>query len=93
MIAKEVAYCKQRCFEYAEKPGKLLSNLITPQNQIKAIPVIKNNMGRMINSEEDKITEFVKYYKKLCGTSKPDKKRITEFLDNINIPSLSGERL
>lgn len=79
-IAKEIIWANQRYFKYANKPRKLLANLITPKKQNNAIPAIKNKQGEVIRAEKEKRIEFMKYYEQLYESSNPNEISMDKYL-------------
>lgn len=70
-ISKQLLYVKQKLFEFGNKPGKYLPNLLVPKGEGIRIPGLKNNYGEEINSAKEKVLKYTKYYKVLYQTSDP----------------------
>lgn len=78
-ISKQI-YSKQKRFEFGNKPSWYLANLLDSKTKFNLIPSLKDKNGKILRSEEDKMKEFVIFYKKLYDSSNPDENRITAFL-------------
>ena len=81
---------RQKHYEYAERPSRLLALKLKQSEQLASIDCIKNVNGDpcTLPSEINKI--FTSFYTNLYSSEAPDGcEDMVEFLDSLNLPSLS----
>lgn len=75
--SKDILYGKQK-LSFGNKPSRHLANLLSPWTQfkVKCMSSLKDKARRVLSSEEDKMKEFVTYYKNVYDSSNPDKNKL-----------------
>lgn len=84
---------KQRLYEYGNKPGNLLSKLLSNRNSHNSVVCLKDSHGKHCFTSEEINAIFTNYYK-LLYTSEIHKgdPQINAFLEHLNLPEINEQQ-
>lgn len=87
--AKDIMNAKQKWFEYKDKPGQFLAQLLVDKMGHRIVTRMRRVDGTMIFNTGVKLRIFAEYYKTLYTSLEPLEEEVNEFLDEVNVPQLS----
>lgn len=87
---KSLLFCKQKMYEYGNKPSRYLANLVREKTQSRAIPTVKDHLGNRLHRNKDINTTFYENLYK-SETNIMSKQNMLNFLSNTDLPRISSE--
>lgn len=87
-VNRNIRYMKQRYFEQADRPGKLLAWQIKKRRKKTVISELKINGENILDQEAIK-SNFAKYYESLYKNTDVRKEDIEDYLQRIQFPDTS----
>lgn len=85
---------KHEKFQFSNKSGKYLANLLQFKKERAFIPSLLNSSGDITQSPQEINNIFLQYYSKLYSSNhNPSQSELDDFLNTLELPSLTEEQV
>ena len=84
---------KHKIYEYGNKSGRYLSNLISNKSQDRSISSIKGNNGQLYHTNSEIARVFNDFYSSLYSSEEPEgmEDKMNSFFGDVKLPKVSDE--